>query len=159
MWDCCCSTVCVRVHPCCLKSRPLCPVTPLLVLPLSVGVCGQASVGVHSEEWPRSAVRPAAGARPAEHRDASLLVSRPHLGAQLPHGDTPPWCHPHHGLPKDPTPAQLAWKVHRRGRTEFSSQKYPRLLNQRSRLASVEPQQFWFVVFCLLRFLVVDYCL
>lgn len=37
----------VRVYP---QSRVLCPVAPLLVLPFSIGFCGKAIVGVHSEE-------------------------------------------------------------------------------------------------------------
>lgn len=111
-----CRTVVKRRHVCvCPQSRVMCPVAPLLVLPFSIGLCGKAVVGVHSEKWTWSSLRPAAGARYAEHRASALLVICSHLGTQLPHRHAPAQRHPHHGLPQDPPPPQPTWEVCRRG--------------------------------------------
>ncbi|KAL0168775.1 hypothetical protein M9458_036997, partial [Cirrhinus mrigala] len=77
-------------------------------------VCGEAVAGVHADERTRPALRPAAGAGPLGHRADSLLVPRPHLGAQLPHRHPPAWSRPDHGLPQDTAAAQPPGEEHGR---------------------------------------------
>lgn len=102
------SYVCILSHACCVLSPP-CSSS------LSPGVCGEAVTGVHAEERTRPALRPAVGVGPLGHRADSLLVPRPHLGAELPHRHPSAWSRPDHGLPQDTASAQPSGEEHGTG--------------------------------------------